>query len=288
MNSPPAQAPAPAPAAAAPLRLLIADDEPPARAKLRRLLADLPGVEVVAEASHADEAQSLAEALRPDAALLDIQMPGRSGLELALSLPEGVLCAFCTAFDAHAVQAFELNAVDYLLKPYTAERLAQTVQRLRQRLHAQGQDPTQAALQTPAATLPAKPPAARSVLLSALQKIQPVPGHWLLPQRAGAGGGLFKLPLATVEWVAAADNYIELHAPPAQHLDRCTLSDFLAHASVRESGFLRVHRSHAVNPRHIQAIKSLPRGEAELTLSSGAKLRVSRAYRQAWNAVPGD
>ncbi|MCV2351209.1 LytR/AlgR family response regulator transcription factor [Paucibacter sp. Y2R2-4] len=266
-----------------PLSLLIVDDEPPARAKLRRLLAEMPGLQVVGEASHADEAQALAEALRPDAALLDIQMPGRSGLELALSLPEGMLCAFCTAFDAHAVQAFDLNAVDYLLKPYTAERLADTVLRLRQRLQVQRQLQLQALPETPAQ---AKPPAARSVLLSALQQIQPVPGHWLLPQRAAAGGGLFKLPLASVEWVAAADNYIELHAPPSQHLDRCTLSDFLAHASVQECGFLRVHRSHAVNPRHIQAIKSLPRGEAELTLSSGAKLRVSRAYRQAWKPAP--
>jgi len=85
------------------------------------------------------------------------------------------------------------------------------------------------------------------------------------------------LPLASVEWVAAADNYIELHAPPACHLDRRTLSDFLMHPAAR--GFVRVHRSHAVNPAHIAAIAPLPRGEVLLTVSSGRQLRVSRGYR---------
>lgn len=246
------------------MRLLIVDDEPPARAKLRRLLAGLPGVELAGEAGDAVEALALAEQLKPDAALLDIQLPGRSGLELALALPDGVLCAFSTAFDQYAIKAFELNAVDYLLKPYTAERLAETIARMRQRLERDRTVP-------PAA---AAPP--RGHLLGALQQLQPLPGHWLVPQR---GGGLMKLPLAEVEWVGAADNYIELHAPPACHLDRRTLADFLAHPAGQ--GFVRVHRSHAVNAAHIAAIASLPRGEAELTLMSGRKLRVSRGYRDA-------
>lgn len=237
------------------MKLLIVDDEPPALAKLRRLLAEMPGVSVVAEAGHAAEALELALQLRPDAALLDIQMPGQSGLELALSLPEGMACAFSTAFDHYAVQAFELNAVNYLLKPYTAERLAETVQRLRQRLAAER-------------------PRHRTALLTALQQLQPVAGHWLVPQR---GGGLFKLALSSVEWVSAADNYIELHVPPACHLDRHTLADFLAHPAAQ--GFVRVHRSHAVNAAHIVSLQPEPRGEASLTLSSGARLRVSRGYR---------
>ncbi|MCV2370763.1 LytR/AlgR family response regulator transcription factor [Roseateles oligotrophus] len=243
------------------MKILIVDDEPPARAKLRRLLAAMPDVEVVGEAGDADAALAMVEQLRPDAALLDIQMPGMSGLELALALPPKLLCVFCTAFDQYAVKAFELNAVDYLLKPFTAERLAETVQRLRLRM-----DPK---------TSSAKP---RTALLSALQQVQPVVGHWLVPARAGSGQGLSKLPLAEVEWVAAADNYIELHTATASHLDRHTLADFLAHPAL-QGRFLRVHRSHAVNPAHIQGLASLPRGEAELTLSSGVKLRVSRGYR---------
>lgn len=237
------------------MRLMIVDDEPPARAKLRRLLADMPGVTLVAEAADAAQALALAQTQRPDAALLDIQMPGQSGLELALALPPEIVCAFSTAFDQYAVQAFELNAVDYLLKPYTRERLAQTLQRMQTRLQAGAQP-------------------ARGHLLSALQQLQPMPDHWLVPQR---GGGLVRLALASVQWVAAADNYVELHAPPACHLDRRTLADFLAHPATR--GFVRVHRSHAVNAAHIAAIAPLPRGEAQLTLTSGQVLRVSRVFR---------
>ena len=237
------------------MKLLIVDDEPPARAKLCRLLADLPGISAVIEAGDAVEALAQIAQHKPDAALLDIQMPGISGLELALALPEGMACAFSTAFDQYAVRAFELNAVDYLLKPFTPQRLAETVQRLQQRLAGPS-------------------PQHRGSLLNALQQMQPVPAHWLVPQR---GGGLLRLPLATVERVAAADNYIELYSPPMCHLDRRTLADFLAHPAAQ--GFVRVHRSHAVNAAHITALAPLPRGEAELTLSSGAKVRVSRGFR---------
>ncbi|MFZ2989815.1 LytR/AlgR family response regulator transcription factor [Ideonella sp.] len=243
------------------MKLLIVDDEPPARARLRRMLADLPGVATVLEAADGAQALALAEEAQPDAAILDIQMPGQSGLELALALPTHMACAFNTAFDDYAVQAFELNAVDYLLKPYDQSRLAATVQRLQQRLNR-------------------PPPAPRSGLLSALQALQPVAGHWLVPQRSGS---LLKLPLAQVAWVAAADNYIELHAPPACHLSRHTLADFLAHAA--GAGFVRVHRSHAVNPAHIAQVASLPRGEAELTLRSGQTLRVSRGFRGSIGAA---
>lgn len=253
------------------MRLLIVDDEPPARAKLRRLLAELPGVELVGEAGDAIEALALVEQLNPDAALLDIQLPGQSGLELALTLPDGVLCAFSTAFDQYAVRAFELNAVDYLLKPYTAERLGETMARMRQRLQRD---------RDARPSVPVRTPSQRGHLLGALQQLQPLPGHWLVPQR---GGGLMKLPLAQVEWVAAADNYIELHAPPACHLDRHTLADFLAHPAGQ--GFVRVHRSHAVNAAHIAAIEALPHGEAQLILTSGRRLRVSRSYRDQLRPV---
>lgn len=246
------------------MKLLIVDDEPPARAKLRRLLEAQPAVSQVIEAADGPAALALLAEQDVEAAILDIQMPGMSGLELALALPDATLCAFSTAFDQYAVQAFELNAVDYLLKPFTPERLAETVARLLQR-QAQPR------------------PAQRGALLTALQQLQPLPAHWLVPRPPSAGGGLMKLPLAQVEWVAAADNYIELHVPSAQppacHLDRHTLADFLAHPAA--SGFVRVHRSHAVNASHIVALAPLPRGEAALTLTSGTQLRVSRGYRAA-------
>ena len=247
------------------IKLLIVDDEPPARAKLRRLLAAMPGIGQVIEAANATEALALVEQHEPDAALLDIQMPGQSGLELALALPDDMVCAFSTAFDQFAIQAFELNAVDYLLKPFTGERLAETIKRMQARLATADRSPQ------------------RGALLTALAQLQPLSTHWLVPQR---GGGLMKLPLASVEWVAAADNYVELHAPPACHLDRRTLGDFLAHPAAQ--GFVRVHRSHAVNPAHVTALATLPSGAVQLTLASGRRLRVSRGYRSqltTWRAL---
>ncbi|MBB2486725.1 response regulator [Mitsuaria sp. WAJ17] len=241
------------------MKLLIVDDEPPARARLRRLLAEHPQVQWVGEAGDGEEAL---EQLRrhPDvqALILDIQMPGQSGLDLALQLPEQLPVIFCTAFDQHAVQAFELHAVDYLLKPCSPERLATALHRLQGRLH------------------PAQPAAAsaRGGLIAALQQLQPATGHWLVQRQ----GRLIKLPLAELQWVCAADNYIELHAPPHSYLERRTLSAFLEHPAVAGQ-FLRIHRSHAVNSAHIDSLEALPHGEALLTLRGGQQLRVSRNYR---------
>jgi two-component system response regulator AlgR len=114
------------------LRLLLADDEPPARARLQRLLAELPEVDVLAECGAGDEALRLAGELKPDVVLLDIRMPGMSGLEAARHmalLPTPPAIVFTTAYDQYAVEAFEAEAVDYLLKPIRAERLAAALQR---------------------------------------------------------------------------------------------------------------------------------------------------------------
>jgi len=246
------------------MKLLIVDDEAPARAKLRRLLSAQPDIDALFEAADASEALAVLTR-EPDlhALILDIQMPGLSGLELALQRPEGVACIFCTAYDAHAVQAFELHAVDYLLKPFSPERLATALQRLRERL---------AARPTAAPT--------RQRLLSALQQIQPSPGHWLVQRQ----GRLIKLPLAQIEWVASADNYIEMHAPPESYLERRSLSAFLEHPAAQ--GFVRVHRCHAVQAVHIVALQTLPHGEALLQMRSGQQLRLSRSYRESSGLLP--
>lgn len=224
------------------MRVLIVDDEPAARAKLRRLLAVEADVAELHEAPDAPAALALVRALAvpPDLALLDIEMPGGNGVQLAASLREvGVRCViFSTAHAEHALQAFELAALDYLLKPYTAERLAAALARVREQL--------------------ARPPAA-------------VGEHWVDGQR---------LRLADVQWISAADNYIELHLPPRSLLERVTLAEALQRPGWA-ARFLRVHRSHAVNPAHVQRIERLSGGEALLTLTCGAMLRVSRGHRAA-------
>lgn len=242
------------------MNLLLVDDEAPALAKLRRFLADDPGVRIAGEAADGEAALAFvaAQPQAVDAVLLDIQMPGRSGLDVAAALPPHVLVAFVTAFDEHAVRAFELNAVDYLLKPTTRERLAACVARLRERLA-----PPERAQQ-------------RQRLATALHALQPVAGHWLVSDR----GELRRVPLAQVECVSAADNYIELHSPTATWLDRTTLAAFLEHPAAR--GFVRVHRSCAVQPACVAALEPLGSGDAQLRLASGRLIRLSRRYRDEW------
>jgi two-component system LytT family response regulator len=245
------------------MNLLLVDDEAPALAKLRRFLADDAGLRVAAEAADGDSALAIVEA-RPqaiDAVLLDIQMPGRSGLEVAAALPAHVLVAFTTAYDEYAVQAFELNAVDYLLKPFTRDRLAACVSRLRARLA-----PPDRAQQ-------------RQRLTTALHALQPVADHWLVADR----GEMRRVPLAEIECVVAADNYVELHSGNASWLDRTTLAAFLAHPAAHR--FVRVHRSCAVQPARVLALEPLGSGDALLRLASGRCIRLSRRYRDEWIAA---
>ena len=247
------------------MNLLLVDDEAPALAKLRRFLADVADLRVVGEAADGAAALAFVQA-RPDAVdavLLDIQMPGRSGLEVAAALPPHVLVAFTTAYDEYAVQAFDLNAVDYLLKPYTRERLAACIARLRARLA-----PPERAQQ-------------RQRLATALHALQPVPDHWLVADR----GVMRRVPLADIECVAAADNYIELHSGSATWLDRTTLAAFLAHPAAHR--FVRVHRSCAVQPARVAALEPLGSGDAQLRLASGRCIRLSRRYRDEWLAALG-
>lgn len=231
------------------MKWLVVDDEPAARARLRRLLAALPG-EAVSEVVEAEDAPGALACLAQqgpfDVAVLDIEMPGGSGLQLAAQLPPSTRLVFSTAYEDHALRAFELGAVDYLLKPYGAERFATTVERLR-------------ALRL----LP--PPAAR---------LQAGVGERFVPTR----DGLQRIPLAAVQWVRAADNYVALQVPPAEYLERGTLSSWLAQPEVAGL-FVRVHRGHAVNPAHVMKVRPLGDGEALLTLRDGTELRVSRGHR---------
>lgn len=227
------------------MHVLIVDDEPAARAKLRRLLLAEADVTHLLEAADAPSALALVQAqpAPPELALLDIEMPGGSGVQLAAALRGcGVRSiVFSTAHAEHALQAFELAALDYLLKPYTPERLQAALARVREQL-----------------ALPCASP-----------------GEWWV------GGE--RLRLADVHWISAADNYIELHLPPRSLLERTTLADALARPGW-SARFLRVHRSHAVNPVQVRRVERLPGGEALLTLAGGAVLRVSRGYRDVLDA----
>jgi two-component system LytT family response regulator len=224
------------------LRVLLVDDEAPARARLRRLLLAHAEVEVVAEARNGREALELHAEHAPDALFLDVQMPEIDGLSVAASLPEPApAVVFVTAFDHYALPAFDAAALDYLLKPVDAEHVARAVQRLLQR--------------------GSRPAAAR-----------PAPTQLVIPDR----GRSWVIAVAEIEWLEAADNYVVVHAGARAPLLRRTLSALLADLG---DSFVRTQRGAAVALHQVAAVQSLAKGDATVVLKSGARVPCSRQHR---------
>jgi len=229
------------------MRVLIVDDEKPARDKLRRLLAQEAGITAVAEAADGIEALERIEAFKPDALFLDIAMPELSGIELAASLPEPApAIVFVTAYDQYAIRAFDAGAIDYLLKPCDAERLKRAVHRLRERTSAR-----------------------------AVQARPDLPLRQLLVSDRGA---MRVVPVADIGWIESADNYVMLHTPCGSPLLRQTLGGI---AERLGPAFLRCHRRAAVQLASIEQVIPLDKGDCELLLRCGARVPCSRQYRAA-------
>lgn len=235
------------------ISVIIVDDEEPARAKLHRWLGSEPDIEITGE--FADGLSAANSILRdsPDVAFLDIQMPGLSGLQVAAQLEPDVspLLVFVTAYDAHALAAFDLGAVDYLLKPYDEERFRRGLNRVRDRLHA--------------------PEYRRSAVRVAREQTG-VSERLLVP----AGDGLRMVDSAGIHSLEADDNYVHVHTADRTYLLRRTLRDLLQ--QLGEQRFVRIHKSAAVNIGEIDALTPLFKGDYELRLRSGRLLRLSRRY----------
>ena len=239
------------------IRALIVDDEAPARDKLGRWLVEHADISIAGESADGLAAAAALAALKPDVVFLDIQMPGLSGLELASQLEpaDAPLIVFVTAFDEHAIKAFDLNAVDYLLKPYDKDRLRKTLDRLRQR-HAAPCRGAGSAVQT-----------ARAQLGSS--------ERLLVPEREA----LKLIDSNTIHWLEADDNYVQVHTAGSTYLLRRTLTDLLA--QLGEQRFARIHKSAAVNLSEIASLSPLFKGDHEVRLRSGATLRLSRRFKGA-------
>jgi two-component system LytT family response regulator len=241
------------------MRVLIADDEAPARDKLRRWLAEQADVEVLADAADGLAAAQAIATLSPDVAFLDIRMPGLSGLEVAAQLEPATapLVVFVTAYDEHAIKAFELNAADYLLKPYDKDRLIKTLERLRSR-------------QAPAGGGAA---AAAAAAVRAARAHTGSSERLLVPQ----GESLQLIDCSAIHWLQADDNYVHVHTAQSRFMLRRTLADLLA--QLGEQRFVRIHKSTVVNLAHIASLEPLFKGDHEIRLRNGAVLRLSRRYK---------
>ena len=225
------------------MRVLIVDDEAPARAKLRRMLAASADVDVVGEAAGGAEAITLATALAPDVLFVDVQMPEVDGFDVAASVPDdGPALVFVTAYDRYALQAFDARATDYLLKPVEPERLARTLERLRRRAGA------------------------------APRERGAPPECLLIPDR----GRTHVVRRAEIDWLEAADNYVTVHAGNRALLMRRTLAGLLDDLG---PDFVRCHRSAAVPLRRIASVRPRDKGDATLVLDNGAEVACSRQYR---------
>lgn len=237
------------------IRVVIADDEAPAREKLQHWLSEQADMTVVGSAEDGFSASQCIDRCQPDVAFLDVQMPTLSGLQVAAQLEpsSAPLIVFVTAFDEHAVKAFDLNAVDYLLKPYDRERLARTVLRVRERIlaHQSG---------------------AAAVAIG--REHSPACDRLLVPD----GERLQLIDAASVEWLQADDNYVHVHTAVRTYLMRRTLQDLLS--QLGEQRFVRIHKSTAVNLGSIGSLTPLFKGDYEIHLHNGRILRLSRRYRE--------
>lgn len=261
------------------LPTLIVDDEPLARQRLALMLADHADVRVIGEAATAADAARLVRERGPALVFLDVSMPGGNGFRLLDALPPHgprPHVVFVTAHPEHAVRAFDVDAVDYLLKPYDDERLAESLARVRRARAADGTAALHAELRAIAAALAAGGAAGSA----APARTAAVPdGTVPHPERFAVTLGRRTLFVAAAEldWVEAERNYVWLHANGQRHLHRCGIGQMEAQLDPR--AFARVHRSAIVRLDRVRELRTPPGGETVAVLRDGTAVPVSQRYR---------
>jgi two-component system LytT family response regulator len=250
------------------IRTLIVDDEPPAQELIARLLAAEPDVEVLARCGSGREAVAAIERLGPDLVFLDVQMPELDGFGVLANARPAVapIIVFVTAFDRHAVRAFEVSAFDYILKPFEFDRVRQALERVRERLRERA-----------SADMPTR--------IAALLESAPArAGGWDRIAVYDQKRTVFVKP-AEIDWVASEGNYVRLHCGKASHLHRETLAAMEERLAAQ--GFVRVSRSAIVRLERICERRPLFHGDSLLILEGGMEIAASRNYREQLDRLLG-
>ena len=251
--------------AQAPIRTLIVDDEPFARQRLRELCADEPGVEVVGECEHGNEAVRQIAALRPDLVLLDVQMRGVNGFDVLERLAEHApLVVFVTAYEEYASDAFDVDAVDYLVKPFDRARFRQAIDRVRQRMA----DESGRELRSGIAT----------AVRDAMQEASSGAASPVKRIVADKDDRIVFIDPADIDCIEANRNYICIRVAKENYRLRCTMQQ--AEQMLDRSRFLRIHRSIIINTLKIKEMERWFHGEYVVTLFNGQRFTSGRAYRQ--------
>jgi two-component system, LytTR family, response regulator len=248
------------------LQAIIVDDEAPARDRVRDLLAGEPDVAVVAECATGREAIAAVTAHRPDLLFLDIQMPEVNGFDVLRALPAGRLPAviFTTAYDQHALEAFEVHALDYLLKPFKVARFKAALQRAREHLEKRGTVDSDSRIQA---------------LLEHLRTAQTHTTRFVIK----TASRVVIVKASDIDWVESAGNYALLHVGDKTHLLRETMRSLEEQLSAAQ--FMRISRSAIVNIERIKELQPLMKGEYVVILYNGKRLTMTRGIRELQQAL---
>jgi len=250
------------------IQVLIVDDEPLARERIRKLLQKEADLEIIGECADGSEAVAAIRKQRPDLVFLDVQMPELDGFGVLEQLEPGPIpvVVFVTAHDRFALRAFEVHALDYLLKPFDAERFRNALERARDRV--QGRQTGELSHRI-------------SELLADLRTGAKKQDRLAVK----TGGKILFLRMAEIEWIEAADNYVNLHLGSEAHLHRETMAAL--EEKLPADKFMRISRSTIVNIERIKELQPLFHGEHAVILRNGTRLTLSRSHRGELNRLLG-
>jgi two-component system, LytTR family, response regulator len=288
-----------------PIRTLIVDDEPAARAGMRQLLASDPEIVVAGECAGGDEAVRAIRDAAPDLVFLDVQMPELDGFDVLreVGVARGPAVVFVTAYDQYALRAFDVHAIDYLLKPFTDDRFREALGRAKQQVRqghlgelserlavlleqlGDAQRPAGANGPAPAAPSTSTTPTTPTLAIPPAAPAREARPTYLERLVVKSAGKVTLLRVDEIEWIDAEGDYVRIHVGKAWHLLRETMKNL--EARLDPTRFVRIHRSTIVNLERVKELQPFFRGEYVVVLNGGTTLKLSRGYRDTLEARLG-